>query len=259
MNSSYFDSVSYLKNMVLSATTYNSLPDRIIVSVPFYRKHFVSYGIIAYCKLTKRWLLIRPKYTYYFITYLSGNYRKADLSVLISGMTKRELDVLRKLYNGTVFFEDVYKGYTLKQSKKRFEETRDILRPYLYTFSSKIFETQGSENTPFAFPKGRLNSNETSHECAIREFVEETGLSLNNATCVSFAPITEKYTSFDQYVYETKFWIYTFEEEPKLDSCSEQEHEIEERKWCNITEATSLLDKSKLGILYEAKKILKIN
>jgi len=242
--------MSSVSNEVLAACDYHSLPDRYITGLPFHRKHYISYGIMAYCVSTKRWLLVRPLYSYYFSMYLNGNYRKADLQTLVSGMTPPEIRILHQLYIGTIQFTDIYKGRFMEMAKKRFEETKDLIRSYL--------KYEGTEQPPWTFPKGRIEINETPQECAVREFEEETGLSIEMGTCIDNRRICEKYTSFNQLIYETKCWLYIFDKEPDLiEICADFDEEIAERRWFPSSECYKILSPSKCQMLATAEEILR--
>jgi 8-oxo-dGTP pyrophosphatase MutT (NUDIX family) len=47
---------------------------------------------------------------------------------------------------------------------------------------NKILLVKGRQHNRWSFPKGHFKGNETSHECALRELYEETGISLDTST-----------------------------------------------------------------------------
>lgn len=240
----------HIRERVLAATDYTSLPDRRIVNMPnFHRRHYVSYGVIAWCKSTNKWLLVRSKYSYAFMNYLNASYRKADVPVLIQSMTNEEISIIRQLYHNQVRWEDVYHGFHSDEVYRRYKQSRDWVRPYL--------NYEGTIATPWTYPKGRIEPDETPIECAIREFQEETGLNILGV-CVEPYPITEKYISFNHVTYETKCWLHVFETEPDWrDIQPEIEDEIAERKWMSAEEAKNCLSTSKIGMLEKAIQVLK--
>jgi hypothetical protein len=237
-----------MRESVASAIDYSMLPDRKIVHTLFQKRHFVSYGVMAWCLATRQWLLVRPSHSYSFILYVNGLYRKADLPVMISLMTVDELAILRQLLHGQKDWNEVYRGHFYNETYALFVQTLDKLRQCLAT-------NQGVPKTPWTFPKGRQEHDESVMETAIREFDEETGLSIQKiGRQVDPIPVSESYTSFDHQTYETVCWIYVIDTIPEnmvLD-VGGVDGEICERCWVTTDQAKQFLTPSKYAMIVEA-------
>lgn len=239
-----------LRDAILSARTYADLPDRRVVFNPFPKRRIVSFGTIVYCRATQRWLLVRVGMSYAFSNLLMGVFQKSDLPTLVAHMTAEEVRLLRGLYHGSVAWRDVYRGSHAAECEARFQQHRDMLRPYI------AHTAPVSLTTPWSFPKGRTEAREAPMQCALREFEEETGLpaALLGAPVVH-ETISERYTSYDHVVYETKCWVFALDgPEPAL--VQPADNEIEERRWCDEAEARALLSASKADMLEQAKRVL---
>ena len=63
--------------------------------------------------------------------------------------------------------------------------------------SNRILLVRGRRSGKWSFPKGHLDGSETSHECAIRELYEETGISVTSSPVTSFKLSVGYYSLFE--------------------------------------------------------------
>lgn len=240
--------------------TYENLPSRIIVSNPFLNKPSTSYGVIAYCAKTNKWILVCPRYTPQFILYIRGSYRKSELTRLVSGFTIDEVEKLINVVENRQTFHSLFYsviwGNTsdLEYAKLRFTESLK------YIDLSKAQTSSKTNSKGWLWPKGRLASNfELPFHCALREFNEETGVMIStDHTLVSSIPLVESFRGNNGRTYETHCWVYLFPEEVNLPDVEDLESpgEIGERKWVREEEAKVLLRESKFSMLQDAKKLI---
>ena len=227
---------------VLSSVDYSQLPDRYIVNrTPIKKKPHISYGIMLYSIPDDSWLLVRSKYSYAFNLFMSGMYRKSELELIVSNMTKNELTILKDLCLGSIKWNELYDGYFYSNSYERFLHVKSKLRSLLQQ------QTTLNEKTTWTFPKGRLENKENPFQCAVREFEEETGLNLYSLQPIlqSQYAFSENYLSFDNEYYRTDCWFFTVNSHiPNLPPV-EDDREISERIWMKTDEALKTLSTSK--------------
>lgn len=241
---------------------------RVIWNLSF-DKHLISYGIIAYCVTTHRWILVNRKYSPPFIMLMRGSYRAVDIPYIIQAISKQERDLLFKdfidMKEGKIKedikenFYRIYECIILESSSdyawKRFQTVLDLL----YYSLEKIVSQMTVEWT---FPKGRMKLNETQKDTAEREFSEETGIELGpllekqRVRCTGhiFNEIFREITNGR--IYETKCWLYIFYDEVDIPNINDKliGNEIGRACWVTFEEACDLLKPSKKNLLLEAFK-----
>lgn len=63
--------------------------------------------------------------------------------------------------------------------KPRWQQVRGCI---CISKDNRILLVKGRQHNLWSFPKGHFKGNETSHECALRELYEETGISLSTSS-----------------------------------------------------------------------------
>jgi len=254
-----------LISQVKSAQTYQDLPHRLIINSPFCEKPLVSYGVIAYCQETNRWLLVKRRHSPEEITMMRGSYRNSEIPRLLKGKSKEELDRDRSSLQDESHFRNRFIS-TIGSSIKdlhyaliRFNEAKHIIQDHIIT-------TEGESTTGWLFPKGRLYTiYETPHRCALREFHEDTGISISpkgsspyETHLVSTKPLIETFRAVNGRIYETRCWVYVFNKEitppPIIDL--DTPGEIGDRRWVSEVEAFNLLSPGKYQLLQSARKLI---
>lgn len=186
-----------------------------------------SYGIIAFrigddgykqpieiqsnCKSylspNLEYLLVQRRDSIGFIELLRAKYKLNDFTYIqeqIDGTTPEERTaLLTKSFDA--LWTDLWGGATIPENRQ-YKQEYEVAKQKFEAFSQGIIYN-GSEinlkslieatpvyyKTPeWGFPKGRRNVSETNYKCAIREFIEETGLKLNDIHILeNIEPITE--------------------------------------------------------------------
>jgi 8-oxo-dGTP pyrophosphatase MutT (NUDIX family) len=180
---------------------------------------------------------------------MSGAFQKSDLPVISAYITTSEVALLRDILVGKRPWREVCIGAYNADIETRFYSQAGVLRPYVQRHCAQV---NNLTSTPWTFPKGRMDGNESPYKCALREFEEESGLPAS-LLGVPVLPdiISETYVSFDRFVYETRCWVFCVPTEPTL--VQPGPNEIAERRWCTQAEAETLLSPSKYAMLRQAK------
>ena len=170
-----------------------------------------SYGIIAF-RYNKdnetEFLMIRRKDTLGFIDFMRGKYlvqNKHYIMNMLNQMTKAEKELLKK---GD--FNELWKylwGENIISNKYKSEENTSkekynmlyygiLIKNDYFTLNTLIEQSNKEynwEEPEWGFPKGRRNYQEKDYDCAIREFIEETGYRFTPLR-ISNAHIAQPYT-----------------------------------------------------------------
>jgi 8-oxo-dGTP pyrophosphatase MutT (NUDIX family) len=117
-----------------------------------------------------------------------------------------------------------------------------------YHLLSLIQETETNgytqwEEPEWGFPKGRRNSQETDYDCALREFSEETGISISKLQNVrNVVPFEELFTGSNYKSYRHKYFLmymeYSDSSELKLYF---QRNEVSQVAWKSIDECIQII------------------
>ncbi len=176
--------------------------------------YITSYGIIAYKKEnngTIKYISIQRKDTISFIEFIRGNWDTlTKVKFYLSEMTHYEIVKLR-----TMTFYELWENMFLNKKsrvyltmytecKEKFESIDIISLTDYHYYNNTRYSTN-----EYTFPKGRKsNYLETDLDCAIREFIEETGIQkesikINN----NILPYIDIYHSVNNKEYRIIYYI----------------------------------------------------
>lgn len=169
-----------------------------------------------------KFLLIQRKHTLGFLEFMRGKYNVDNVDGIIflfEQMTPEEIHKIKTLTFDELWLyvwgnnpiKDAVKGYhqyEYNTSKEKFyklrNDTENQLNLSFYTDNVKTIWS-----TPeWGFPKGRRNKDETDRNCALREFCEETGCSLDDVVfldCIN--PIEELLTGTNGIPYKHVYYL----------------------------------------------------
>jgi 8-oxo-dGTP pyrophosphatase MutT (NUDIX family) len=186
-----------------------------------------SYGLIVYRQRLNtnelEYLLIRRRHSIGYMELLRGKYslnNKNYVRTIIDEMSVPEkTDLLAsKADDFTALWSQLWGGHVLQRyrteerfAREKFERLHDGITQEDTGYSLKSIlaesQTQYSE-TEWGFPKGRPNSREKSHNCALREFEEETGYLRANLQLVNnLLPIEEIFTGSNYKSYKHAYYL----------------------------------------------------
>lgn len=139
-----------------------------------------SYGILLRCG--DRYLIVQNRDSEAFIYFFFANIRKWShyrFKQLFSAFSQEEKD--RLLY---MPFHDIYMDlYVTHDSTKHHQKYVNAEANYTFLHSDQtllsILKHSFTRPISWIFPKGRIEKNETETECALREFEEETCLTVD--------------------------------------------------------------------------------
>ena len=227
---------------------FHKFPSYRIYNNPHRKRHILSYGIIPYCKLTNKFLMIQRRYSPNYLTLLRGSYRRSNLPRLIRGMCNDELKMIRRIiYRQVSLFEllsIVVPNTDHDYSAMRFENHENDLLQLINLYQS----TKHIRDDPeWLFPKGKPERLEDGFSAASREFEEETGIDSSHLTILSDSPIISYYQADNDFIYETQYWTTVFSTEPNMPNRF-QSYEVMAREWFDHSQISTFAKPHQLGV-----------
>ena len=152
----------------------------------------ISLGVVGFRIVSDRFefLMIRRKDTLGFMDFIRGKYsiyNKEYILQLLNEMTVQEKESLLKcefieLWSQLWCNNSVQYKHEEQMSREKFEAIKAgvMTQSLSYTLEELVAESNKVSQwmeAEWGFPKGRRNYNEKDVDCALREFVEETGYS----------------------------------------------------------------------------------
>ena len=166
----------------------------------------VSYGIILYDMTQNKYLMICRSKSFGYIEFLSGNYsinNIIQIQYLIDEMSMEEKTKLLNWNFTDLWTELWYKKPLDEKSKRKFNYLKTGILQNIIENSLTHWETPEWE-----FPKGRKKLQEKMFECAIREFIEETGYTKNDIKIIdNVIPFEEVFIGSNIKSYKHKYYL----------------------------------------------------
>lgn len=215
-----------------------------------------SIGIIAFRLVDRvpQYLMIRRKDSLGHIDFMRGKYSVLNKHYIINMLNQMTVDEKARmnLKNFDDLWRAVWGGNTISSQYKNEEiaarEKYNMLIAGItskfnktYTLSSLIDESNlEQENmgsplwteTEWGFPKGRRNHQEKDYDCALREFNEETGYSVNLLKNVqNILPYEEIFTGSNYKSYKHKYYLMYMNYADTLDTGNFETAEVSKMEW----------------------------
>jgi 8-oxo-dGTP pyrophosphatase MutT (NUDIX family) len=126
-------------------------------------------------------------------------------------------------------------------SKDKFNSLKNgiLNRNVFYSIETIIQETNDDtwHEPEWGFPKGRRNYMEKDYECAIREFVEETGFDINKMKNVqNVLPFEEIFTGSNYKSYKHKYFLSFIHYDETMPMDKFEKSEVSKMEWNSYEE-----------------------
>ena len=233
------------------------------------KKPIISTGIINFKKENNQiyFLLICRKDTLGFVDFLRGKYNlsnKIQLLNLFNEMTTVEKD---KILNNDFHFlwSELWGNFIGNQYKNEEKNSKDkfdkLKNKEIYDLNLEIL--LNSSNTKWdapewGFPKGRRNNGENDINCAIREYMEETGHPRMSFEIIqNILPFEEIFTGSNYKSYKHKYYLAV--NKLKVGNSNFQKSEVSDMKWMTLEETLKAIRPygfEKIEIIKKIDKIL---
>ena len=222
-----------------------------------------SHGVLGYKIINGefRFLLVRRKDTMGYIDFLRGKYVSGtDVKTLIEEMTCYEQYKLK-----TTCFDDLWDDLWVNHYSRPYVNERRTAKILFDKLDKNVVFGDCESRfhtTEYCIPKGRKNVGESSFDCSIREFTEETGFGRGDIIVVDTVVFVERFYASNGVNYSHHYLLAEIisDKSPELDKADEvMMGEIGEIKYFTFQEAINIFrnyDTGKRNILYAAKKYL---
>lgn len=260
-NNTFLKSIKTTKQNKISSINYCSNCGKFGHNHNVCLEPLTSYGLICFKKFIVnnnyiyKTILVKRNFSIGLIELLRGKYQLNNdkyILKLINLMTISEkktilyindFDKLRehiKMENGWNYNN---KEYNLAKEKFNTLKQRDILSK-LISKSTKVWK-----DTEWGLPKGRRNSREGNIECAIREFIEETGITKDKITILeNVKPLEEIYIGINNIKYKHIYYFSIIEDEftninnnNSISNITNDNIEISDVKWFTLIEIRNII------------------
>jgi 8-oxo-dGTP pyrophosphatase MutT (NUDIX family) len=204
-----------------------------------------------------------------FVEFIRGKYSIKDttyIKQLLENMVVAERDLLLKL-SFPELWNHVWGTSNPRNYRNDFEQSQEKFNELKSSdqLARLIAETEPLWTSPeWGFPKGRRNPNESDIDCAIRECIEETGLTRQQLGVFdSVEPLTETFYGDNKVYYSHKYYpaIVATNTEVSMNTMNpHMSREIGDIRWLSIEEAMAKIRPDateKREILLRAANILR--
>lgn len=230
-------------------------------------KLITSYGILLFHKDLngKIWyLLSQRRDTIEYSDYLKGRYSIYNLKNYFKLMSIDERERLKK-YS----FEELWNDLWIKHDHKFYKLWKhNAFVKYTLNYNLMLYlltiTTSNVIEPIWGFPKGRKNLNENDIQCSIREFKEETKLSIDYLNLLNIIPSKEIFKGSNDKMYSTVYFIAQVDdllsfEKIKVNGIRTEtiSEEISNLKWCSLEEAIDILPHWRKKFLIETNYKIK--
>jgi len=217
-------------------------------------------------------LLVQRKFTIGYIEFLRGKYQTTNfkyLNKIIDIMVDDEKKNILEKNDFDILRDELGMN---KRNKLYINEYEESKKKFNYLKKNKLLEDLFKVNnnwteTEWGIPKGRRNNYENNIECAIREFLEETGIKRNDLIVYkNVIPLEEIYTGINNMKYKHVYYLATIKNEEKyMDNLQvditnyEQFSEIRKINWFNLKNSTEVIRPyyySKINTIKKAFQII---
>ena len=153
-----------------------------------------------------------------------------------------------------------------QNSRNKFESLKSGIytKTECYTLEDLIQMTEEKwTEAEWGFPKGRRNYQEKDHDCAVREFCEETGYSLDKLILLkNIQPFEEIFTGSNYKSYKHKYYLTYMNYHDTLTTRHLQACEVSESAWMSFDQCYSAIRSyniEKKRLLISVEKMLSEN
>jgi 8-oxo-dGTP pyrophosphatase MutT (NUDIX family) len=214
---------------------------------------------------------LRGKYTIHDSHYIMNMMKQMTIYEKERIRKKEFLELWYDLWGGNEELSDLYRAEK-NSSKEKFETLREgtIMHKQVYTLNRLLDEsgysntisdeksdssisnnsdyhfpkyTNGNWNEPeWGFPKGRRNTNENDYDCAVREFAEETGYSINQLIYIqNILPFEEIFSGSNYKSYKHKYYLMYIDYNQSLSLTTFENSEVSKISWKTYEECIACI------------------
>lgn len=224
-----------------------------------------SYGLVVYTydqDQNVRLLMTQRRDTFSYECLLRGMYTDNILEEYVSNLTEDERERLTTL-SFDLLWKDLWVSPKRRLYRLEYNKAKQIFESNRSLIVDLIRKIPATGKDIWEFPKGRLFSEESTYQCALREFEEETMIRKSMVTIVKRAGYVEdNYQGTDHRTYRSIYYIgyiengtqypFQYQDCPHHVRKPYISDEVMDMKWVTIDEALELSTPSKKLVIKEA-------
>ena len=206
-----------------------------------------SYGIVCFDKTGKKVLCVRKKFTYAITALVTGSYvdTPEKIKELFNELTESERLLLREFSYDNLLNRIFHEGGGNITPDAKNQMSRNFNRRWKSDTIIKALQDCDGEpgSLLWEIPKGHHDRRKDAsrRDSAIREFMEETRLNIDDFTMCDVTPFTDSHTD-SGVTYITQYWFAQQKEESthklQIDYGQDSKHylEVSAISWLNLDE-----------------------
>lgn len=244
--------------MSLSLMSYDELPLVKFICEEFTRGTGCSYGLIIYCRSTKRWYMVKRKHAHQILNLFWGKFYPVEIPDFVFSLDEESVNILTRSLVSLDAFEKEYRSISDTGNKSNIQENYNKLIKH-----KKLIQRSIEKRQPVVFnqlcwlwAKGQQdNTDQNCLKTAIREFLEESGLDTLPKSTILPDKITINVV-YRNRTYIDTFWVCVLEEEFDAITPLPEEIEISDRGWFTIEETKNKIRQSHISTIEIAARLV---
>lgn len=240
---------------------YSDLPLIVVTKSPFDMKTPYTYGIIIYCTVNERWLMVQRRHSVALSSILKGTYTPSSVPSFIKSMTREERGIISQALQSQDELERVMKDVGVSGSShstfiwNKMNQTRQIIERSISLYSDE--ENQLRWLWPKGYKDERFDLEDSPCNIAMRELKEEVGIEeIPHPYIISHNHIEYKTRSQIGYVYPVKCWVCIIRNQVVLTPTSDSNVEVRDKRWMTTDEVRQHLQNEEIEAFEKATSIV---
>lgn len=224
-----------------------------------------TYGIMVYAIDTAKWLMIQRRHSIGLLILLKGRFVISHIPSIVSTLTQNEMDMLHLMLKSKDDYIKIFKKVYVDVNNKNVDCTWDLLDSARELIYKSLHKYRGKNNSlEWLWAKGHPKTlligdrlvEEDAEETAVRELIEESGISITSQPHI----ISTDYVEYERLgimgeIYMTRCLVCAIFREIDLPPVTANEIEVNDRRWMSTGEVESILCDIELKAFRQSQSI----
>jgi ADP-ribose pyrophosphatase YjhB (NUDIX family) len=194
----------------LNITGKEEKTDNVHPKVVVRNKISISYGLIVFTyskEGEKMFLMTQRRDTFSYECILRGLYTNDILEEYVNNTTKEERARFY-IHNFDTLWKDLWVSTKRRLYRLEYKKAKELYEHNLDLILLLLSKNKDCGKAIWEFPKGKLFSEETTYQCALREFEEETHIKKSNVSIIKEAGhYDDNYEGTDHNMYRSVYYL----------------------------------------------------
>jgi len=243
--------------------------DNVHPKVVVRNKISISYGLIVFTynkEGEKLFLMTQRRDTFSYECILRGLYTNDILEEYVNNTTKEERARFHN-HDFDTLWKDLWVSTKRRLYRLEHKKAKELYEHNFELILSLLSKNKECGKAIWEFPKGKLFSEETTYQCALREFEEETHIKKSNVTIIKEAGhYDDNYEGTDHNMYRSVYYLgyiprgtdikINYLQCPWNVRSKYISDEVMDLKWFTVEQTMALCSPSKQNIIQSILKFL---